>query len=82
MSLFEAIRMFFILINKSNHVHGQALHSMSMRKDLQFLDQSKCRYASLYFCCAIEPDDNELITLEIIHRYVELLDKYFGSVSA
>ena len=39
------------------------------------------RYASLYFCVAIEPDDNELITLEIIHRYVELLDKYFGSVS-
>ena len=39
------------------------------------------RYASLYFCCAIEETDNELITLEIIHRYVELLDKYFGSVS-
>lgn len=40
------------------------------------------RYASLYFCCAIEDQDNELITLEIIHRYVELLDKYFGSVSS
>jgi len=39
------------------------------------------RYASLYFCCAIEQGDNELLTLEIIHRYVELLDKYFGSVS-
>uniref|UniRef100_A0A0X3Q0I2 AP-1 complex subunit sigma-2 n=1 Tax=Schistocephalus solidus TaxID=70667 RepID=A0A0X3Q0I2_SCHSO len=38
------------------------------------------RYASLYFCCAIEPEDNELITFEIIHRYVELLDRYFGSV--
>lgn len=38
------------------------------------------RYASLYFCCGIEPEDNELLTLEIIHRYVELLDKYFGSV--
>ncbi|XP_048374189.1 AP-1 complex subunit sigma-1A isoform X2 [Sphaerodactylus townsendi] len=38
------------------------------------------RYASLYFCCAIEEHDNELITLELIHRYVELLDKYFGSV--
>ncbi|OON13921.1 clathrin adaptor complex small chain [Opisthorchis viverrini] len=37
------------------------------------------RYASLYFCTAIEPQDNELLTLEIIHRYVELLDKYFGS---
>lgn len=40
-----------------------------------------CRYASLYFCCAIEEQDNELITLEVIHRFVELLDKYFGSVS-
>lgn len=40
------------------------------------------RYASLYFCCAIEQRDNELLTLEIIHRYVELLDKYFGSVSS
>lgn len=39
------------------------------------------RYAKLYFCCTIEGQDNELITLELIHRYVELLDKYFGSVS-
>lgn len=39
------------------------------------------RYASLYFCCSVEQEDNELLTLEIIHRYVELLDKYFGSVS-
>lgn len=40
------------------------------------------RYASLYFCCAIESEDNELIALEIIHRYVEILDRYFGSVSS
>ena len=39
------------------------------------------RYASLYFCVCIEAEDNELLTLEIIHRYVELLDKYFGNVS-
>jgi len=38
------------------------------------------RYASLFFCCAIEESDNELLTLEVIHRYVEILDKYFGSV--
>jgi AP-1 complex subunit sigma 1/2 len=38
------------------------------------------RYASLYFCCCIERTDNELMTLEVIHRYVELLDKYFGNV--
>ena len=40
------------------------------------------RYASLYFLAAIEPGDNELVTLEVIHRFVELLDKYFGNVSA
>uniref|UniRef100_A0A183C0M0 Clat_adaptor_s domain-containing protein n=1 Tax=Globodera pallida TaxID=36090 RepID=A0A183C0M0_GLOPA len=33
------------------------------------------RYASLYFCCAIEQTDNELLCLEVIHRYVELLDQ-------
>merc|ERR1712156_1039147 len=38
------------------------------------------RYASLYFCCAVDQDDNELEVLEVIHRYVETLDKYFGSV--
>ncbi|EHB10995.1 AP-1 complex subunit sigma-1A [Heterocephalus glaber] len=37
------------------------------------------RYASLYFCCAIKGQDN-LITLELIHRYVQLLDKHFDSV--
>jgi hypothetical protein len=29
------------------------------------------RYASLYFVAAIGKDDNELLTLEIIHHYVE-----------
>uniref|UniRef100_A0A673WM26 WD repeat and FYVE domain containing 1 n=1 Tax=Salmo trutta TaxID=8032 RepID=A0A673WM26_SALTR len=38
------------------------------------------RYASLYFCCGLEDQDNELLTLEVLHRYVELLDKYFGNV--
>jgi len=38
------------------------------------------RYASLYFCCGVDQSDNELVMLEVIHRYVELLDKYFGSV--
>ena len=53
------------------------------------------RYASLFFCFAVDRGDNELGTLEVIHRYevkydiwclqivfryVEVLDKYFGSV--
>ncbi|KAI0773439.1 Adaptor protein complex sigma subunit [Irpex lacteus] len=38
------------------------------------------RYASLFFVCGVGSQDNELITLEIIHRYVEVLDRYFGNV--
>ncbi|XP_071702510.1 AP-1 complex subunit sigma-1 isoform X1 [Rutidosis leptorrhynchoides] len=38
------------------------------------------RYASLYFCMCINQEDNELEVLEIIHHYVEILDRYFGSV--
>jgi len=38
-------------------------------------DPSPNRYASLYFCVGIDAEDNELLALEIIHRYVELLDE-------
>ena len=38
------------------------------------------RYASLFFVASIGKDDNELLALEIIHHYVEVLDKYFGNV--
>ena len=38
------------------------------------------RYASLFFVAGIQSDANELLTLEIVHRYVEVLDKYFGNV--
>ncbi|KAF8020736.1 hypothetical protein BT93_G1237 [Corymbia citriodora subsp. variegata] len=38
------------------------------------------RYASLYFCMCIDQDDNELEILEIIHHFVEILDRYYGSV--
>ncbi|CAI0542452.1 unnamed protein product [Linum tenue] len=38
------------------------------------------RYASLYFCMCIDDEDNELEALEVIHHFVEILDRYFGSV--
>ena len=34
----------------------------------------------IVMCVTAEEGDNELLTLEIIHHYVELLDQYFGSV--
>lgn len=39
------------------------------------------RYASLFFVCGVGSEDNELVTLEVIHRYVEVLDRYFGNVT-
>jgi len=38
------------------------------------------RYASLFFIAGTDQSDNELITLEIVHRYVEQMDKYYGNV--
>ncbi|KAH6690507.1 clathrin coat assembly protein ap19 [Plectosphaerella plurivora] len=38
------------------------------------------RYASLFFIAGADSTDNELITLEVIHRYVEQMDKYYGNV--
>jgi len=46
-------------------------------RDLQVVYK---RYASLFFCFGVDKEDNELNVLEVIHRYVEVLDKYFGSV--
>lgn len=38
------------------------------------------RYASLYFIACVDPEDNELLVLETIHHFVEVLDRYFGNV--
>ena len=38
------------------------------------------RYASLIMLVATSKTDNELLTLELIHRYVEAFDLYFGNV--
>jgi len=39
------------------------------------------RYASLCFVCGVTAGENELNALEILHRYVETLDKHFGNVT-
>lgn len=38
------------------------------------------KYASLYFVVGVDAWENELIILQAIHRYVELLDAAFGNV--
>ena len=41
------------------------------------------RYASLFFCFAVDKTDNELGVLEVIHRYVEVVvdDKMISNCS-
>ena len=34
----------------------------------------------MYFITAVDAEDNELLALQTIHFYVEVLDKYFGNV--
>ncbi|KAJ3320119.1 AP-1 adaptor complex sigma subunit Aps1 [Boothiomyces sp. JEL0866] len=38
------------------------------------------RYASLFFIAGTDINENELLALEVIHRYVEVLDKWFMNV--
>ena len=38
------------------------------------------RYASLYFVLCVDKEDNEILAMELIHQYVEVLDSYFGNV--
>ena len=58
------------------------LKYISMHADAWLLDTKVVyrRYASLFFIAGCSSTDNELITLEIVHRYVEQMDKYYGNV--
>lgn len=38
------------------------------------------RYAGLYFCFCVDANDNDFATLEAIHLFVEVLDKFFKNV--
>jgi AP-2 complex subunit sigma-1 len=38
------------------------------------------RYAGLYFVFGADASDNELLLMETIHLFVELLDQYFSNV--
>ena len=38
------------------------------------------RYAGLYFCICVDIADNNLIYLEAIHNFVEVLNEYFHNV--
>ena len=38
------------------------------------------RYAGLYFVYGVDVTDNELLLMETVHLFVELLDEYFSNV--
>jgi hypothetical protein len=51
-----------------------------MLNGLVFMDTKLVyrRCASLFFVCGVTVGDNELIALEIIHRYVDVLSQSVG----
>lgn len=72
--------------DKSKYMHEIALLVIGRSSRLcNFLEYGEYkiiykRYASLYFITLCDKDDNELMVLEMIHHFVEILDRYFGSV--
>lgn len=66
----DPVRCFYIQLTSAPHCVPHADSKVVYR-----------RYASLFFVTGISSGDNELVTLEMIHRYVEVLDRYFGNVS-
>ncbi|KAJ0047408.1 hypothetical protein NL108_000454, partial [Boleophthalmus pectinirostris] len=62
-----------------NFLHWKDLKIIYKRQVIPNLNYVFMLYASLYFCLGVESEENELLALEVIHRYVELLDKYFGN---
>lgn len=61
-------------------ISTQFFHPRSWQSDIADTKVVYRRYASLFFIAGTDALDNELITLEIVHRYVEQMDKYYGNV--
>ena len=53
----------------------------SFLRGISFLPNLTSRFASLYFIISIDKDENELLALEFIQHYVEVLDQYYGNVA-
>jgi hypothetical protein len=66
----------------STGTNSAASHHILADEKLCFIDSKVVyrRYASLFFIAGCASTDNELIALEIVHRYVEQMDKYYGNV--
>ena len=66
--------------NKASRLQSRLLFSFQTDLTGRCMQVVYKRYASLFFVMGIDESDNELITLEIIHHFVEILDRYFGNV--
>lgn len=56
---------------------GSSSSNFCEQADLSFVYR---RYVGLYVVVGIEPGDSEMLALETIHLFVEILDRYFGTV--
>jgi predicted membrane protein len=54
---------------------------MEIMNKLKKKKSQNTRYASLYFVLCLDVEDNELIGLEVIHRYCVVLDKFFTNMT-
>ena len=62
-------------VSPSIHPARRTQNTLTCREQIVYR-----RYASLFFVCEVCASDNELLVLELLHRFVEVLDQYFGNV--
>ena len=78
----------FIGQAEKNKIEGEIHKAVAGRDSkftnfLEYRGQYKIiyrRYAGLFFSFCVDPTDNEMSCLELIHLFVEILDGYFGNV--
>ncbi|KAF3127617.1 hypothetical protein TWF703_009871 [Orbilia oligospora] len=69
-----------LLLKEKNKIIKEVSQLVLSRRTRMYTKVVYRRYASLFFIAGTDQNDNELITLEIVHRYVEQMDKYYGNV--
>ncbi|KAI5951140.1 aps2 [Candida jiufengensis] len=64
----------------SKHQSNFVLFNQSQKNQQQSYKLCYRRYAGLYFIIAIDLEENDLVYLESLHFFVEILDTYFNNV--
>ena len=77
-SFLEVSKRVFRHVNHFHSTHPHSMHAyIAQYKTFKLVHR---RYAGLHFVLCVDVSDNELLYMETIHLFVEILDHYFSNV--